>query len=742
MKKNSVTLAVMMALYAPAAAFAQEAAQETPADAQTLDAVSVIGQGETRQVQRLAPEQLRVLPPGTSPLKALVALPGVNFQSADAYGAYEWSTRITLRGFNQNQLGFTLDGIPLGDMSYGNNNGLHISRALISENLGGAEVAEGIGGVNTASTGNLGGTIQFFSADPSMEYGVKLAQTIGSDSTRRTYARLDTGDHDGFAMYVSAVSSRMDKWKGEGEQKQDQVNLKAVYDFGGNRIGLLANTSRRDENDYQDLSLDAQQRLGWDWDNYRPDWQRAVDAAHGIYSGGVNNLDDAYYDARGLRNDGLYGLFGDFGLSDDVRLHATAYHHTNRGQGHWWTPYVPSSAEVPISIRTTEYGIDRSGLIASLNWNLGIHQIEAGVWGEDNSLTVQRNYYFVNGPVDDNYFLRGPDVRQFYQNFDVATRQFYLKDSIRLLDERLAVDVGFKSPNVKIESRIPAGTFVSRYAEGELTAKDSFLPQLGASFKLDDSNELFASYAENMAAFQAGIGGPFATTQVAFDAFIGSLEPERSKTFEAGFRHAGETLQAALALYQVKFDNRLLSVAQCSGIQGCPSAFANVGSVTGKGAEATVVWTPVEGLRWSNALSFNDSTYDSNYVNGDTLVEIAGKTVVNTPKQLFSTNLSWASGPLALDLGANYTGKRYYTYSNDAGVPAYWLVNAGGSWDIGDIGVMRSLTLALNVTNLTDMRYFSTVGSNGFTVSDPQGTFATLLAGAPRQLMFTVSAEF
>ena len=28
----------------------------------------------------------------------------------DPYGAYEWSTRITVRGFNQNRMGFTLDG--------------------------------------------------------------------------------------------------------------------------------------------------------------------------------------------------------------------------------------------------------------------------------------------------------------------------------------------------------------------------------------------------------------------------------------------------------------------------------------------------------------------------------------------------------------------------------------------------------------------------------------------------------
>ncbi|MFM7121174.1 MAG: TonB-dependent receptor plug domain-containing protein, partial [Gammaproteobacteria bacterium] len=104
-----------------------------PADA--IEEILVFGKGETRQVQALTAAQLDQFPAGTSPLKALEKLPGVNFQSADPFGAYEWSTRTVVRGFNQNQMGFTLDGVPLGDMSYGNHNGLHISRAIMTENL-------------------------------------------------------------------------------------------------------------------------------------------------------------------------------------------------------------------------------------------------------------------------------------------------------------------------------------------------------------------------------------------------------------------------------------------------------------------------------------------------------------------------------------------------------------------------------------------------------------------------------
>ncbi len=115
-------------------------------------AVSVIGQGETRQVQRITPQDIAVLPPGTSIQKLLNRMPGVNVQSNDAFGANEESQTISLRGFNGTRLGYTLDGLPLGDNAYGNYNGLNISRALIAENFGGVELASGIGALGTAST--------------------------------------------------------------------------------------------------------------------------------------------------------------------------------------------------------------------------------------------------------------------------------------------------------------------------------------------------------------------------------------------------------------------------------------------------------------------------------------------------------------------------------------------------------------------------------------------------------------
>ena len=245
-----------------------------------VEEIVVYGKGESRQVQEIPVQDIAQAAPGTSPIKLVEKLPGVNFQSADAFGAYEWSTRISIRGFNQNQLGFTLDGIPLGDMSYGNFNGLHISRAISSEDLGGVKLAQGAGSLATASTSNLGGALQFASRAPSDTMAALVSATYGSDNTSRIFLRGETGvTATGGKAYLSYARQQADKWKGQGEQKQEQIDFKFVQPIGDFTLTGLYDYSKRRENDYQDLSFDMIKRLGYSLDNNTGHWADAVQIA-------------------------------------------------------------------------------------------------------------------------------------------------------------------------------------------------------------------------------------------------------------------------------------------------------------------------------------------------------------------------------------------------------------------------------------------------------------------------------
>lgn len=762
MSADPITRSVRSALAAAAlcAAFhplPATAAEEAAAQEETeLQEVVIFGRGETRQLQGVEAAQIEYLPAGTSPLKALEKLPGVNFQSADPYGAYEWSTRIVVRGFNQNQLGFTLDGVPLGDMSYGNHNGLHISRAIPTENVGRVLLSQGAGALATTSSNNLGGTIEFFSVDPAREFDGRLELTGGSDSARRIFGRIESGELGGAGtrFYLSAIDGTTEKWKGAGDQDQRMANLKIVQPIGAATLTGYYNWSDRAEIDYQDLSFDILNRRGRDWDNYFPNYAAAVAAAQACAAGAfaVPICDDAYWNAAGLREDRLGYVALDLPAAEALEFRITGYTHRNEGQGLWGTPYVPTPGGAPLSVRTTEYDIDRKGLIANGTWVVASHELQAGVWFEENEFRQARRFYperSLTAPTQDfTNFLRDPFFTQWEHLFDTYTLQFYVQDTWQVSDA-LRVDFGFKSMDVENKAWTIQANNAPRFS-ASIDAKESFLPQVGFAWSLSDRNELFGQIAQNARAFvSAKTAGPFSSNAAAapgFQQVLDALEPESSTTVELGWRFRRDALEGVLSAYQVKFDDRLLAIPQGPGIVGNSPILANVGSVTSRGLEAALAWRPLRHLTWFNSIAWNDSQYDDDYTrftgSGPVVVRVSGKQVVDAPKLMIKSELAWDNGTFFARVDTSHVGKRYYTYLNDGGVDAYELFNASAGYRFRDLGLLEELTVQGAVTNITDEFYISTIGSNGFSESDASGTSQTLLRGAPRQFFVSVKARF
>ena len=745
--------AAMAALNVTTAAFADDA----------IESVVVLGQGQTRQVETISHNEIEADVPGTSPLKVISKLPGVNYQAADPFGAYEWAVRISVRGFNQNQLGFTLDDVPLGDMSYGNDNGLHISRAISAENIGVVELAQGNGSLGTASTSNLGGTLQFHSIAPIEEFGVYAASSYGSDTTLHEFVRLDTGVLPGGGSgYLSYGYQYSDKWKGDGVQKQQLINSKFVQPIGPLTLTGFFNYSQRRENDYQDLSLDLIRRAGYKWDNITDNWAEAVAIANvyqanpggdcpqvgggdgsNVYPAPVECVDDAYFNASGLRNDALGGLTADWSILDNLALHVTGYGHNNKGMGTWDTPYVPTPGGAPISMRTTEYGINRYGTVATLTWTLGDHILEAGYWYENNNFHQARRYYGLDadGLNRNNLeFQTDPFFTQWEYRFNTVTGVFHLQDTWQITDD-LKVDYGFKTQKVNNSAHYVAGSAF----DAKISAENNFLPQAGVNYAINGDNEVFADYAKNQRAFVAAhTTGPFSTTQTGFDAIAGKLKPETSQTFEGGYRYNSDSLQGLLAVYYVKFKNRLLATTVGSGIVGNPSALSNVGSVTSDGVEAAGTWHFAKSLWLFGSYAYDASTYDDDTFDGDGNLVAAtkDKTTVDAPKHMLKGQLGYDDGAIFGQLDASYMSKRFYTYTNDASVPSQTVLDLTFGYRFKSNDFVDGLELQGNVTNLLDAKYISTIGSNGFVNSDPTGAFQTLMVGAPRQVFITVRKQF
>ncbi|MFO6428738.1 TonB-dependent receptor [Erythrobacter sp. W302b] len=765
--------AALIGIAIPSSAIAAEA--EAQAIAEVTDSsvednaegneILVYGKGEVRQVTEISADDIQLTTAGSSPFIALRKLPGVNFQSADPFGVYEWSTRITLRGFNQNQLGFTLDGVPLGDMSYGNTNGLHISRAIIADNIGSTRVSQGAGALGTASTSNLGGTIEFFSRDPQDELGIAGNITYGDSNTIRAYGTLDTGDLGGFKAYISAAHIDADKWKGFGTQRSTQVNAKLVADVSpSTTFTAFVNFSDRKENDYHDFSLDMLDRLGYFWDNVSDNWPLAVQVAFvgantgytGVAVGPNNfgttypapftNADDAYFDAGGLRRDWVASGRIDQQLGDAVKLGLQGYYHTNKGQGSWITPYRASPGGLPLSFRTTEYQMERIGVLGDLVAELGAHTVRANLWYENNDFEQARRFYTIGSSLtapstNALTYQSNPFFTQWNNDYNTSTLQYAIQDQWDVTDA-FTVTAGFKGQIVKLEATA-INPNPSPLAVGEIDNEDLLLPQVGVLYKLGGGNEIFASFTQNQRALIASAtSGPFATSAAGFAALREQIEPEKTDTYEVGFRFGEGQLTGVVAAYLVNFSDRLLAIPQGPGIVGNAPLLSNVGDVRSIGAEIGLQWRPVDDFTVTGSYAYNENTYRNDVVNqaGTVIQAIKGRTVVDSPESIANLELAYDDGMFYARGNANYTSQRFFTFSNDQSVDGRVLVDALiGVRLQSDNRWLDGLALEGTVTNLFDERYVSTIGSNGFGFS---GDNQTLLPGAPQQFFVTLRKDF
>jgi iron complex outermembrane receptor protein len=480
------------------------------------------------------------------------------------------------------------------------------------------------------------------------------------------------------------------------------------------------------------------------------------------YPAPVQCVDDAYYDASGLRDDDLGYLKLDMPVGETARVKLQGYTHTNEGQGLWGTPYTPSpnfgvggatSANAPFSIRTSEYDIDRQGLIGALNLEFGSHAIEAGFWYEQNDFNVFRRFYAMDlaGPNRSfQDFQSNPFFTQWGYAFETETLQLYVEDTWNVT-EALTLNFGFRSLDVEntvdtvtIDNADPVAGSDSDM-NGSIEASDSFLPQVGFVYEIADNAEIFGGYSKNMAAFNSVVFGatPFSSrSQANFEEVKRTADPEESQVFEFGARLDGDRYFVNGAAYYVIFDNRLLAISQGPGIVGNAPVVSNVGGVETIGLELIGGYRFADNWNAVAAYTYNNSEYQDDVINreGTLIAATAGKKVANTPEHIFHGQVAYDDGEIFGSFSGNYLSERYFTYTNVGGVvDGRTIFDATLGYRFGGEGVWSGFEAQLNVTNLTDEEYVGALGTNGFVNA---GDSQTLVAGAPRQVFFTLKKMF
>ncbi|MBZ6380521.1 TonB-dependent receptor [Sphingomonas sanguinis] len=749
------------------------------------DQIVVTATRTTRSSVELGAAEIQKVLPGANPVKAIQTLPGVQFETADPWGNNEQNIALFVHGFNQNQLGFTMDGVPLGDQSYGNYNGLTPQRAVISENVARVRLTAGAADLGTASASNLGGGIETYSSDPAATLGVRFAQTLGSYDASRTFLRIDSGEVEGLggtnSGYLSVVRQKARAWEFNAKQGGWQGNAKFVHKGENGTLTGYFNISDKAEPNQDSVAHNAGGLEPYYRSVLYPNWQGAlayVDANGAPPSNNPNNYMNYFGDAQ--RTDYLGYIKYEHRFGDAVTWTNQVYYHHDEGQGQITGPiaaaglpglfriYYPGQNLKTVfggsgyALRTTEYGIDRKGAISTLAIHAGDHEIELGAWYEHNRNTIFRRWYAA--PIDNPpspYEWADPSLRRLTQ-YAAITKYDLIQTHIQdrwHITPTVTVEAGFKSSLQFADGRVPTqplpgalpGTSTG-YPEGRLNTKKWFLPAIGAIWDITTNDQLFGHVQKNVRQFQASVAAglsPFAVgSQQAFDQIKANTSPETSWTYEAGLRshHALDlgpltAIEAQVSAYHVDFDNRLLQISATpviASVIGGVSILQNVGRVRTNGVDAAATLRFGPHLSVYNALSYNSSKYRDNYVSGTTTIATAGKYVPNTARWLNKTVVSINDGPFEIQAIGDYVGPRFATYTNDQGIGGRYLLNLQAGYSLPQIdgfGV-KDLKLSVNVTNVTNRKgiYELVVGAASKTWNS--------YAQPPRMGFITLSGAF
>ncbi|WP_019831490.1 TonB-dependent receptor [Sphingomonas sp. PR090111-T3T-6A] len=794
---------------ASAAATTDTAASTDASDTEDSNSIIVTSR-RTRSVVAMEGPEIQKILPGISPLKAIQTLPGVTYLTADPWGNNEQNISLFVHGFNAQQLGYTLDGVPLGDQTYGNFNGLSPQRAIISEDVGRVTLASGAGDLGTASTSNLGGTIDTFSSDPRDEQTTTIQQTFGSYDTFRTYGRIDTGTFgNGNKLYFSAVRQDAKAWDFNGKQGGYQADIKFVHDDSTGKLTYyFAYSDKTEPNEDATVINPAKGETVAKAPYTRPFFYGDLAAAEAYYPSAANGFKgSAAYQAAGdnyrnyysdaQRTDYLTYAKYDWNVSDKIHWSNQGYFHHDDGVGvvagpigaaglpqlfsfYFPLPNPGAPATDPANLaglskifgnsgmatRTTEYRIDRGGVISTLRASLGNHEIEVGGWYEHQSTSAYRRWYAfdINNPTTPYQRplnIANPLITQYGSEVRVNEYQYHVQDAWHIRPN-ITLQAGFKGEFQDANQRVTVQPIPGSFSgsrelpNGSIKTNRGFLPQVGGTWDVTGHDQLFFNIQKNMRQFQtsaaAGLS-PFALgSQTLFDAFKANTKPETSWTYEFGARtqhelHLGPItgFEGQLSYYHVNFQNRLLAVSPTQTITAIVSGATiinNVGGVTTDGVDIAGTLHFGPHFSFYDALSYNNSEFDDNYVTGSgaaqTTVHTKGKKVPGSPDWLNKFIASANYGIFDVQLVGDYMGKRYATYTNDLSTPAYFTMSAriGAKVPLGANSVIHEMNVSLNVTNLTDKKAASTLS-----IGAASGTY-NYFPVAPREVFGTIGFKF
>ncbi|MBS4096712.1 MAG: TonB-dependent receptor [Sulfuricella sp.] len=712
-----------------------------------------------------------------NPFQMLDLLPGVNSFSFDATGLFGGGVRM--RGFSSDQLGVTVDGVPVNDAG---NFSVFPSELNDIENLQEIFITQGSTDIDAPHIGAAGGNIGLVTSSPVDQSRLRVQQTFGSNNAYKTFVRADTGylGDNLFKGFISYSKAEADKWKGAGQAEREHVDFKGVLNVSpGNSItaGLMWNKMLN--NNLRTLSLTEINTLGrnTDFGTVSPQHLAGVSGvaqvekapANGYYNLNLNPFENY-----------IATLKGNFQLTPELRLDVEPYYWYGYGTGGSQlrtTAESKTTSKLGGGIRDINRDGDtldtvmiyssgltethRPGVTFKLSTQVDNHQLIAGYWYEHSRhRRTQPAVAFSDSgnSVDpwlknsDNFILRQDGTP--YQGRDFLTvstsSSLFVQDTIGLMNDRLNLQLGLRQSGIKRD-------FTNFASEGGgatynvLQDYSKTLPSLGARYQLNPEQQVFFNVAENFRAPPDAVyyglikGGTFVNNVLTgYTIKAVDVTAETATNWDLGYRYAGKEFSFSGALFFVDFKNR---IAVAYDPINAESTNYNVGDSTTKGFELESAWRFQP--KWSvyGSLTYTRSRIGQNLQTGASTYEAtAGKEFPDVPNWMMGAALQYRDGPWSANLSAKYTGRRYSTLVNDESIGGFTVVNFDTSYRIPSTGFFRNPALRFNVYNLfnQDYLYLTALSGSSFTTraQGVGGSAPSYYVGAPRTVSVMLGSDF
>ena len=745
---------------------------------ENMESITVVGKSVSYANNQTSDEMMKQQTSMTSVLAAIDNLPGVLINEGDTFGADDWSTSISIRGFqvdlSQQQIGMTVDGIANGNSNYGG--GAKANRYIDTENLTRVDVSQGTADIASRSHEALGGTLDFVTLMPGVNERLVVSTTFAEFDGRKFFARYETGEiaKDTFAWFSMSNQESSDWMDQTAENVRDHFAAKVISTIGDVNLTAYASYDDTEEDNYQRIYSLAQFEQNSSWDQLTSEWT------------GIPYQDQAY--RRGwstLRENFFTYLKADITVGD-VAFSGNVYYHNNEGRGDWVPPYLvnvtddgegvghsevvsgntvyggdflgqiffvdragvqlsptygcassisfpyggagaeydPSCYEqgaIPVgSYRTTNYKKSRIGINGDFIWDTRIadmdNTLRGGFWYEDYTRDENRSWHKIIDSATSYRFDETPYWVQYDREFPVETTMFYLEDQLDLGLAKAHFGIKQFYVDVSKNDRFNATNDQGVSSDSDLLFSAGFVAPLPVI-----GLEMFAGFAQNYAAIKDAV-------LERDDSDLSLVKPETADNFDLGLRYSFRDISASLTYYATKFDDRINFVSNetVTGIdflESTAGGYINDGGIESTGFEASLSYQISENFSAYGSYTSNDSEY--------TGAEFLGNGVIGAPEQMGVVSIDWVRGNHYAGLSTKYVGERWMNQANTAAVEAYTVSDFYLGTSIDDLGSsVESIEINFTINNLFDESYLGTVATNAAWI------------GAPRTMALNLKAAF